>query len=159
MVESWWTPFILSNIKVIKEIHGSFCPGCFICCSWHRWFCKEIGFMKVQQHSLCCETKPGESPCALLCIKAGRIMRKDFTSLSVTAETFQVLSMLPVPVMCRGGLWTPGDASPRGDEWREVYLWRHGTLFLLWRPPAHGRLIAQLSAERSLEWPAAALLR
>lgn len=39
---------------------------------------EEIGFMKVKQRSLCCGTKLGESPCALLCIKAGRIMRKDF---------------------------------------------------------------------------------
>lgn len=60
---------------------------------------------------------------------------------------------------CRGGLWSSWNATLRGDEWREVYLWLHGTLFLLRRPPAHGRVIAQLSAERPLEWPAASLLR
>lgn len=64
----------------------------------------------------------------------------------------------PHSLSCRGGLRPPRHTSPRSDEWREVYLWLHGALLLRWRPPAHGRLITHLSAERTLEWSTAPLL-
>lgn len=65
----------------------------------------------------------------------------------------------PHSLSCRGGLRPPRYTSPRSDEWGEVYLWLHGALFLLWRPPAHRRLITHLSTERTLDWSSAPLLR
>lgn len=59
----------------------------------------------------------------------------------------------------RGGLRPPGHASARSHERREVHLRLHRALFLLRRATAHRRLITQLSAERTLERPAAPLLR
>lgn len=72
MVERWRTAFIWSNIKVIKQIHRSVCLGCFTHRSWHRCFCNEIGFRKIQKYSLCCGTELGESACTLMCTEAGR---------------------------------------------------------------------------------------
>lgn len=114
MVERWWTAFILSNIPVIKEIHRSVCLGCFTSCSWHRWFCKEIGFRKVQDHSKRCGTEPGESACTPMCTEAGSIMKRDWVSLSLTAETVWFLSVLPVPVVQR---WTAVIRGRRRTRW------------------------------------------
>lgn len=73
-------------------------------------------------------------------------------------RSFDNLISSPRSLACRGGLRPPRLTSPRCDEWREVYLWLHGALFLLRRPPAHRRLITHLSTERTLEWSTAPLL-
>lgn len=59
----------------------------------------------------------------------------------------------------RGGLRPPRCTSSWSDDGREVYLWLRCALLVLWRPPAHRRLITHLSAQWTLECPAAPLLR
>lgn len=65
----------------------------------------------------------------------------------------------PHSMSCRGGLWPPRYSSSRSDERGEVYIWLHCALFLLWRPPAHRRVITHLSTEWTLECSTAPLFR